>query len=158
MLESTEVRTLPDIRVAAVAHRGPYVQIGMAFSRLMSWGGPRGLIRPDARCIGIYYDNPRTTPEPQLRSHAAIEVGPDVAPDPSSGVEVLSLPGGRFCVGVLKGPYSGLTDAWRWLLDRHLPDSGLRIDDRPNFEIYLNDACNTPPEQLLTAIHVPVRD
>lgn len=155
MLE-TSVQLLGDLRVAYVVHRGAYPQIGRAFERLVAWAGPRGLFAT-GRSVGVFYDDPRVTPEADLRSAACVEVGPGVGPDAGAGVEVMTIPGGRYAVGVLKGSYERLPEAWAWMLRDWMPARGLVADQRPCFEVYLNSPMHTPREELATAIHVPVK-
>ena len=46
---------------------------------------------------------------------------------------------------------------YRWLFGEWLPKSGEEPDDQPCFEEYLNDARSTPPQDLLTAIYMPLK-
>ena len=40
-----------------------------------------------------------------------------------------------------------------------VPANGLELaDDRPTLEIYRNDPQQTPEDELLTDVHVPIRD
>jgi DNA gyrase inhibitor GyrI len=46
-----EIIELPELRVAAVSHKGPYNQIGTAFARLGQIAGAAGLFGPSAGII-----------------------------------------------------------------------------------------------------------
>eukprot|EP00057_Strongylocentrotus_purpuratus_P033680 XP_792366.1 PREDICTED: testis-expressed sequence 264 protein [Strongylocentrotus purpuratus] len=48
------------LRVAYLYNTGPYRNCGLLFGRVNS-------VSPHARCMGIYYDDPKTTPESELR-------------------------------------------------------------------------------------------
>src|SRR4051812_4319754 len=62
-------------RVAVVHHRGSYATISQAFSRLGALAGKAGLFEtPVAAMVGIYYDDPTTTPAAELRSDAGLVV------------------------------------------------------------------------------------
>ncbi len=70
-----DIRTIDPIRCAAIAHRGPYNDIGTAYIRLGAWAAAAGLEdRP--RVLAIPYDDPDTVPAAELRSHACIAVRP----------------------------------------------------------------------------------
>ena len=45
-------------RLAAIDHAGSYMQIGRAFEPLFGWFAARGLLGPQTRSIGVYYDDP----------------------------------------------------------------------------------------------------
>jgi AraC family transcriptional regulator len=83
----------PAIRVAVVRHRGPYHRIGEAFSKLGEIAGPAGLFGPEAKMIGVYYDDPDSTPEAELRSDAGVTVS-ESAKIPQGLTEV-RIPAGR---------------------------------------------------------------
>ena len=75
-----EIREYPALRVGAVRHVGPYMQINHAFARLGELAAPARLFeRPGAQMVALFYDDPDTTPAEQLRSDAAVVVAPDVA-------------------------------------------------------------------------------
>src|SRR3546814_13897831 len=46
-----EIRTQEPVRLAAMRHAGPYMQIGSAFDRLASWAAGRGLMTPTTRAF-----------------------------------------------------------------------------------------------------------
>jgi AraC family transcriptional regulator len=157
MIQGVAIETLPARRVAAIRHVGPYMGIGAAFEKLARWAAPRGLLGPGVLCLGVYHDDPRSTPPDQLRSDACITVEPGVAADAAAGVQILDLAPGRYIVALHKGHYSGLPQSYLHLITQWMPAHGCQPDARPCYELYLNDPQSTPPDELLTEIHLPVR-
>lgn len=149
-----EYRKTKPLRLAALRHRGPYMEIGSAFERLFAWAGGRGLLAPGTRCIGVYYGDACGVPAADLVSDACIAVGPEVEGD--GDVRIIELAGGRHAVIVHKGPYSELERAYSWLYRSWLPQSGLEAADRPCFEDYVNDPRSLPPSEWLTEIYLPL--
>ena len=150
------IREEPALRLAALPHRGEYTGIGGVFDRLSAWAAPRGLIGPDTRFIGLYYDAPKTVPERDLRSDACVTVPPDV--EPSDGVRIIELPATRVAVVTFKGPYAELEGAYTWLYRDWLPESGEEPADAPCREDYLNDCRTLPPAEWLTEVMMPLRE
>jgi AraC family transcriptional regulator len=150
------IRELQPVRLAALRHTGPYLEIGATFERLFAWAAGRGLMGPQTRAIGVYYDDADGTPAAALRSDAGIAVGPDVALE--DGLRVVDVPGGRHAVLHHQGPYAELNKAYRWLYREWLPKSGEQCADRPIFEEYLNNPRTLPPEQWLTDICLPLAE
>lgn len=155
MLE-VELTDCPARRLAAVRHVGPYIQVGSAFQQLFAWAGPRGLFGPGTEVVGIYHDNPRTTPPEALRADACLTAPPGFEGDAAAGVGVVEIPAGRYAVGVHRGPYERLAEAYNWFACTWLAASGHTPDARPCFEVYLNSPMDTKPDDLLTAIHIPI--
>jgi AraC family transcriptional regulator len=150
-----EIKQIPELRLAAVRHRGTYHEIGQAFGRLGQIAGRAGLFKPGAAMIALYHDDPQTTPAEQLTSDAAVTVPPD-APIPD-GLAEARVPSGAYATAVHVGPYEHLDAAWEHLKREWLPASGLRRrEDAPSHEVYLNDPSTTPKERLETEIRLPV--
>ena|SRR5688572_5031127 len=145
----------PAMRVAVVKHRGPYHRIGEAFSKLGEIAGPAGLLGPNAKMIGIYYDDPDTTRASELRSEAGITV-PESAVIPQGLAEV-RIPAGRMARTTHIGGYEGLNESWARLTGEWLEQSGQRLGDGVSYEIYLNTPMDTPKEKLRTELYIPLR-
>jgi len=122
------IETLPELRVAAVRHVGPYHDIGEAFQRL------------DAIAA--------------LRSDAGVTI-PMQAPLPA-GLSETRIAAGRYARTTYVGHYAGLPEVWARLWRDWLPASGQRPAARPSFEIYRNTPMDTRPEDLRTDLYLPL--
>jgi AraC family transcriptional regulator len=155
LMYPVEIRTEPTIRLAALAHSGPYFGISRAFQKLSGMMGARGLFARAGRMIAVFYDDPNSVDAKDLRSHAAFEIlgeGPVDAP-----LENLNLSAGRQAVLTYRGPYAGLPAAYDQLFGVWLPASGEDPADAPSFEVYLNSPMETAPEDLVTELHLPLK-
>jgi AraC family transcriptional regulator len=139
-MHRVEIVEQPARRLIALAHKGPYIGIGEAFQRLSTWVGPRGLAAPDAICLGVFYDDPKSVAAAALRSDACIETGP--ATSVEAPFRIVELHGGPHATVRFKGPYSDLEDVYAWMFGAWLPGSGREAADRPAFEIYRNSPAN----------------
>ncbi|WP_299083682.1 GyrI-like domain-containing protein [uncultured Ruegeria sp.] len=147
-------RTEPARRVVALPHKGAYGEIGKSFEAFSALCESRELWSKVGPVIGLYLDSPDTVPEDQLRSFAGAEYRGDQTPE---GMDDLKIQGGKTAVLTFKGPYSGLHAAYHSLFGNWLPESGEEPADQPCYEIYLNDPRETPPEELLTEICLPLK-
>ena len=147
-----ELKELPAMRAATVAHTGPYNQIGGAFRRLGETAAQAGLFKPGALMLGIYFDDPRTVPGEKLRSAAAVTLSPDDAVP--AGLSEVSIPGGKYACVVHYGSYEGLVGAWQEFVKAfsrtHQRGPG------PSLEIYRNTPGTVPETELLTELCLPV--
>ena len=148
------IRNDPARRLACVAHKGTYPEIGRAFEKLGTIVAARGLYPRMGHMVGVYYDSPADTKPADLRSHAGFEAPADLAID--APLQEVSLPAGRHAVLTFKGPYAGLPAAYDQLMGIWLPKSGESYANSPMFEVYLNTPMDSAPEDLLTEICLPL--
>jgi AraC family transcriptional regulator len=156
MVFRVEVRVEPARHVAYIRHVGDYSEIGRAFKRLARWAGPRGIFsNPETRMLSIYYDSPDVTPTGKLRSDACITVpeGTKVKRD----IGLMSLPGGTYAAAYVEINESQYGEAWDRLFSDWLPESGYQPDDRPCYELYLNDPRKHPEKKHILEICEPIR-
>lgn len=161
-----KVKVIEPVLVAALRHVGPYSECGPTFGRLYELLGAAGLCSADTVAYGVSYDDPTVTPAVQCRMDvcAALPQGVD-ATTPALAELLQSADlftqhlgnGGEYASILVKGPYSLLPSAWRQLFE-WLPSSGRDPDHSMGFEAYYNDPCNTPPEELLTEIFLPLKE
>jgi AraC family transcriptional regulator len=151
-----EVKELPSITILFLRHVGPYSQVGATWGRLMSWAGMHGLLGPSARMIGIVHDDPDVTPTDKVRYDAAVVVDRPVQPEGEFGVTEIA--GGNYAVFTHRGPYDTLSMTYQRFYGAWLPKSGRELRDAEAFEEYVNSPMNAKPEDLLTRIHIPLRE
>ena len=150
------VREEPARHVAYVRHVGRYNEIGKAFQRLMRWAGPRRLLRfPETQVLAIYHDNPDITPVDKLKADACITVpvGTKVKRDIGS----MTIQGGTYAVAYVEIDPTQYGEAWDRLVGEWLPQSGYQPDDRPCYELYLNDPRKHPENKHIVEICEPIR-
>jgi AraC family transcriptional regulator len=148
------IRDQRPIRVAALPHRGDYQAIGATFERLTAIAAGQGVFGPRTRTFGIYYGDPKGTPQDELRADACMTV-PD-SWTPAGGLELREIRGGRYAVLRHVGPYAELERSYSWLYGTWLPQSGEEPAHAPVIEEYLNDARMVPAPELETDIYLPL--
>ena len=148
-----DIEELETTRVAAVRHVGPYHRIAEAFGTLHGLAGPAGLYGPESAMVALYYDDPESTPEAELRADAGLVVAAEkTLPE---GLREVVIPAGRYALGVHVGPYAGLGGAWERMMGQWLPASGERLAPQATtFERYLNDPSQTPEAELRTQLAI----
>jgi len=155
-MHKVEIRRIEPTMLAVIPHQGSYMQIGRAFETLFGTLAARSLLRPGLCMIGIYYSDPSSVPEAELRSAAGIRL-PDTDFPVAPPLERASLRGGDYAVLRHKGPYSDMRPAYDWLYGEWLVQSGREAADAPCFEDYLNNPREVAPTELLTDICLPLK-
>jgi AraC family transcriptional regulator len=152
---TVDITDQPPRRVAAVAHTGPYPEIGGAFEKLSAIIAACGLWPAVRGGVAVYYDDPAAVEAAALRSQAGFVLDETAAVP--AGLDDVRLAAGPAAVLHFKGPYAGLQAGYDYLYGTWLPQSGREPADAPVYEVYLNDPSDVPPEELQTDIVVPLR-
>tara|TARA_R110002074_G_scaffold320126_1_gene490527 strand:+ start:1695 stop:2546 length:852 start_codon:yes stop_codon:yes gene_type:complete len=151
-----QITTEPARHVIGVRHIGPYPQMGRSFQTL-SGGLFKSDLWPQVQAmLAVYLDDPAVVDAQKLRGLAAVAVAPGTVPPP--GFESHDLDGGRHAVMRVTGPYCGLSAAYDWLYGAWLAQSGVTPRDGPCYELYVNNPGETPPQDLVTDVYLPLHD
>jgi len=114
----------------------------------------KGHLKPDAVFLGVCYDDPDNTPPEEIRYDACITVEESFTGDRDVGV--MEIGGRTYATTTHRGPYEMLYDTYSYLYESWTPEEGWQISTDPCIEIYRNSPENTPPEDLLTDVYVPL--
>ena len=150
---TTEMMNLEATEVAFYPHQGDYMEIGAVFEKLFMYGVSQGLASDTTRSFGLYYDDPKSIGESELRSKACATIPADVVLKGEDAPEKMTIPAGRYATVLFKGSYAELNKPYDWFFGEWLPNSGHEAADFPAMEEYLNDPKVTPPNELLTRIY-----
>ncbi|MBU1362844.1 MAG: AraC family transcriptional regulator [Gammaproteobacteria bacterium] len=144
-------------RIAVMEHRGPTEKVNDSVAQFIAWRIETGLSpKQNSRTFGIAYDNPDTTEPTQFRFDIGGEVMADV-PANQQGVVTKSIPGGR-CARVRHcGSHNRLGESIYPLYRNWLPESGEELRDYPLYFHYLNLIPETPENELVTDIYLPLK-
>lgn len=149
-----EMKRIPTRRLAALLHKGSYIETGSCFEKLSSTASSLNLWPQVQGMIGVHYDDPNVVAEANLRCHAGLIISQKAAVP--EGLEEVRLAGGNHAVLHYKGPYTTIKVAYDYLYGEWLPNSGQDPADAPCYEFYLNAPSDTAPEDLLTDICLPL--
>lgn len=156
-MQNITIRECENLALIGFEHKGDYMKIGQQFEQLQGWLATRHLINDTTRFFGVYFDDPETVEETQLRSLACIKVDNRDSFPMEEGLKRFDIKAGRCAVMHYKGPYANMDAAYRWLFSNWLPQSGEQVGDQPAFEEYLNDVNAVPQTELLTDIYIPLK-
>ena len=146
------IEHLQPVTVAYVRRRGPYQRSApAAWTALWRWIEEQGLAGSVGQGIGFGHHDPQVTPAQDQVYDACLEIAGGFTPDETVGRQ--TLPGGRYALLEVKGPYSGIGPGFE-RLRRWLPTQDEPSDWRPWIEIYRNSPKDTPEDLLLTDLGV----
>ncbi|UVM75118.1 AraC family transcriptional regulator [Pseudomonas alvandae] len=147
----------PEIKVAALEHRGPTGLVNESVRQFIEWRMRSGQSPvATSRTFGIPYGNPDTTPPHAFRFAICGEIDEEVAPN-EFGVQPLVIPGGRYVVVRHAGSPDHIGETIYPIYRDWLPASGEELRDQPLFFHYLSVYPETPQDQWQTDVYVPLQ-
>lgn len=152
----SEIKNLPERNVLYIRLSGDYKlnDYGGTWLRLIEFVKEQNLPMGDCSPLCIYHDDPKVTPTEKLRTDVCMVMPVQVAPKGDVGFK--TLPAGRYATFLYKGPYANLQAVYDTIYAKYLPEMECMLRDEPSAERYLNNPCETAPEDLLTEIYIPV--
>jgi AraC family transcriptional regulator len=146
----------PAVPVVMLRHVGPYDGLSEEFDRLWKWVTAQNV--PADRTIGIYYDNPDHVASSRLRSAACVEVPASFQIADAQGLplELGKIAAGEYATLRYVGPYEDLAKVWSGMTKHIERKMRRQISEDPAYEVYVNDASDTPPKDLITDLYMPL--
>ena len=143
------------INTASVRNTGPYESVTAAWMTLLMNPCIMPLINESTMYIGVCYDDPRKVAEAELRYDACVSgVEGFVCSDP---VKPLVIEAGDYAVYRHVGSYKGLAEAYPVIYEKLIPEAGRKPKSgAASLQIYRNLPINTPEDQLITDVCVPL--
>lgn len=154
MNAKTEVKIVPEIKVAYISHQGKMDVIGNVYNRLMRWAMPKGLMnQPDLKMITIYHDSPKITDPNNLRMSACMTLSSEV--NSEGEVNLKTLPATKCIVSRFELGFHEFQQAWEsnfvWMSEH-----GYKKADKDPFEIYHNNPNEHPEGKSIVDLCIPV--
>lgn len=145
------------IPVIFLRHVGPYQNLLNVWMKMTAEVGMDIIFAPERKKIGIAYDSTDITPEDKLRYDACISAeGVDIKPKGDLGSQTIA--GGHYAVITHQGSLETIEETYLYLFSVWLPNSGYEPGDSPNFMLHRNLPFQTPNDQLLTDIYLPLKN
>lgn len=153
------IKDVPALRVISGRRTGTYEEVcsgvsGALFEIIMSPQNQRNGVTITGPCLSLCYDEEYREFDADIEMAIPVQ-GPVEVNDPDYSVR--TLPAEKVISVVYRGPYEhdgfsvAFGNAFRYAAEHGLETGG------PDRQVYLNDPDNTPPEELLTEVQIPVK-
>ena len=152
---SYEIRELPAIRVASVRYEGPVGQaMGDAMEKISNWAKEKGLLGHNTLKLGVFWCRNENPDECCL--DACVTVDEHCQPDPDNGIEIQTLPGGKYAIK-LSNIYSANRNFTELRNDFISEIADLPKDDRPMIDIFYTSAASHPLRKFVADFCIAVQ-
>ena len=148
------VKEISDLQIAYIRNRGSFDSIDPCFTAMADWANRYGVFaEEDAKWILIVHDNPDITNEDKMMLSAGLIVHGNYTP--SDGVNLMTIPSGRFLVGHLIIEDQDFTYAWACMSSILLSSDHI-LRDGYFFEIFLDDSLFEAGQKHEVEIYLPI--
>jgi DNA gyrase inhibitor GyrI len=148
---ATEDVTLEPTRFVVL--EGTLADPAAVWTRLPELAGAQGLLGEGTHAWSIVPQMP-SGPGDDVPYMAGFTLAEGATP--SGELSEHTTPGGAYVKAVHKGPYEGLAESWMAFATQVM-HSGRYDASRPMMEHYVSDPGNTPAEDLITHMYIPVK-
>ncbi|MFP2239750.1 DNA gyrase inhibitor SbmC [Pseudescherichia vulneris] len=127
-------------RVVAGFHMvGPWEKtVKQGFEQLAMWVNGQKI--PAREWVAVYYDNPDQVPAEKLRCDTVVTVDEGFTPSVNSeGVIVTEIAAGLYAKALARIVGNDFATPWYQFFNSVLQDNEHELDEKPCFELYLND-------------------
>lgn len=156
---SMQVRiiTTPTIKVATLEHRADPASLDDSVQCFIAWRKRTGLSPiASSQTYGIAYDDPKAVAPADFRFDICGSVDTPVQAN-EYGIINKVIPGGRCAVVRHEGSPDKIASSVYYLYRQWLPTSGEELRAFPVYFHYLNLKRDTPEDELLTDVHLPLK-
>ena len=154
------IEELPELSILYLTYQGPYTNVqGMknTWEQLINYALQNRLIDDNSIILGEVLDDNEITETLNCRYNTAIVLKNELQFIPEGLFRTKTIPAHKYAKFVHKGSHESCMDTYDLIYANWMTNVNLEFEDLPTLEFYLNDEEDTPPEDLLTEIYIPVK-
>lgn len=152
------VKNVPSREVIYVRHTGKYKLdtdlFTKLFNKLYKWAFARDLVNYETNWLVLYHDIGNSTEDNKLRMSVCMTVDKSVIVEDEIGKT--SISGGKYAIGSFILDHTQYQQAWNYMINDWLAESGFKPDDKPVFEFYPDNKENHNSNKRFVDIYIPV--
>jgi AraC family transcriptional regulator len=147
-----EIKEMPKMDLAYITQIGPQ-GLGNAYTKLMQWAIPKGLLKEDSKMLTIYHDSFKITEADKVRMSACLILKEKT--EVSGEIGLTSIEKGKCIVGHFEIGLDEFEKSWTGLFI-WMNENGFKKANRNPFEIYHNNFNEHPEKIAIVDFCIPV--
>ncbi|WP_164914161.1 AraC family transcriptional regulator [Aquimarina sediminis] len=155
-----KIEEIPSFEVLYLTYQGSYEnlkELKKVWDQLASYALKKGLLNDETLIMGEILDDDQITDALQCRYNAAIVLEKEVEFSLKGLFKTKRIEHQKYAKFIHKGSHESCADTYNHIYAHWMTEVQLEFEDKPTLEFYLNDESNTPQEDLLTEIYIPVK-
>lgn len=156
---SFELESLPAFDMLGLSYRGLYEDIEAikkTWQKLVDYLDKKNMLRDDNIFLAEILDDDTISEAIHCRYNVGIVRNEPLPFDVDAYFSIKTIPRRRYAKFVHKGSHESCLHTYQKIYSSWMTEVQLEMADAPVLEFFLNDEANTPAEDLLTEIYIPV--
>lgn len=154
------IEFLPDFEFISLSYKGAYENLSAienVWGQLFKYADAKDLLSHNTIYFTQILDDEEITDSIHCRIVLGIILEQKLPFEPEGLFEVRIHKRQRYAKFIHRGSHESSTDTYTKIYASWLIDIKLELADLPTLEFHPNDNGNTPPEELITEIYIPIR-
>lgn len=147
-----EIKEMPKLELAFITQIG-HLGLENAYSKLIKWAVPKGLLTNDSKMATIYHDSYKITEPDKVRMSACLILNEQTEVNGEIGLTTVEK--GKFIVGHFEIGIQEFEKSWTGLFI-WMNENGYKKADRNPFEIYHNNFNEHPEKIAIVDFYIPI--
>ena len=147
-----EIKEMPKLDLAFVTQIG-HLGLGEAYTKLMKWAIPKGLLNENSKMLTIYHDSFKITEPNKVRMSACLILNEQTKVSGEIGLTTIEK--GKFIVAHFEIGLNEFEKSWTGLFI-WMNENGYKKADRNPFELYHNNFNEHPEKKAIVDFHIPI--
>jgi len=155
-----EIIKLPAFQTLSLTYRGSYDDleaIQQVWEQLVMYANSQNLLTENTIYLASILDDDEISEAIHCRYQAAITLPETLHFTPKALFNTQLIPAQKYAKFLHHGAHQKSPETYQHIYSQWLTHIQLEIADVPILEVYLNDEDDTPQEELLTEIYIPIR-
>ncbi len=155
-----EIEELPNFDILYLTYQGSFEDIKAikkVWDQLMKYAFKKKLIDNDSIFLAEILDDNEITDQLHCRYNAGIIIETPLNFEPKELFRTKAIPQQKYAKFLHKGSHENSLITYDYIYSNWITDINLELEDKPTLEFFLNDEEDTPPDELLTEIYIPIK-
>lgn len=155
-----EIEEIPDIEILYLSYQGSYENIkGLkkVWEQLITYVSKNNLLKEETIVLGEVLDDDEITDTLLCRYNAGIILEEELDFTLKGLFKTKKIEGQKYAKFIHRGSHETCTDTYTKIYAHWMTEVALEFEDKSTLEFYVNDKSNTPEEDLLTEIYIPIK-
>ncbi len=154
-----EIEELPSLEILYITYQGSFEDINaikQVWNQLMKYAFKHKLIDSDSIFLAEILDDNEITDSLNCRYNAGIVIETPLKFEVGGLFRTKTISPQKYVKFLHKGSHEDSLITYDYIYSHWMSDVKQELADKPTLEFFLNDEENTPPNELLTEIYIPV--